>query len=141
MANLWYYRTLDNTPAIRRTLVGAEDESLQRLRQDRRFDRTEPDGVCSPFALSRPGMSKSSQSQQPQSFEAALAELEKIVAAMEAGQLPLEQSIAAYKRGAQLLLYCQSLLKEANQQVKLLDAGLLKDFSIDGQSAVADGSD
>jgi exodeoxyribonuclease VII small subunit len=86
-------------------------------------------------------MSKPSQSQQPQSFEAALAELEKIVAAMEAGQLPLEQSIAAYKRGAQLLLYCQSLLKEANQQVKLLDAGLLKDFSIDGESAVADGSD
>lgn len=77
----------------------------------------------------------------PKSFEAALAELEKIVAAMEAGQLPLEQSIAAYKRGAQLLLYCQSLLKEANQQVKLLDAGLLKDFSIDGESAVADGSD
>ncbi len=86
-------------------------------------------------------MSKSSQSQQPKSFEAALAELDKIVAAMEAGQLPLEQSIAAYKRGAQLLLYCQSALKDATQQVKLLDAGVLKDFSVDGESAVADSTD
>jgi len=86
-------------------------------------------------------MSKSSQSQQPKSFEAALAELDKIVAAMEAGQLPLEQSIAAYKRGAQLLLFCQNALKDATQQVKLLDAGVLKDFSVDGESAVADRTD
>ena len=39
----------------------------------------------------------------PASFETALAELETIVATMESGQLPLAESLAAYKRGAELL--------------------------------------
>lgn len=86
-------------------------------------------------------MSKTSQSVPPKSFEAALAELEEIVHAMEAGQLPLEQTIAAYKRGAQLLQYCQGALKDAAQQVKLLDAGVLRDLNVDGESAVADDRD
>jgi exodeoxyribonuclease VII small subunit len=86
-------------------------------------------------------MSKTSPSQPPKNFESALRELEKIVASMEAGQLPLEESIAAYRRGAQLLQYCQSALQEASQQVKILEAGILKDFSVDGEPAVADGSD
>ncbi len=72
-----------------------------------------------------------SKSQNPQSFEAALAEIENIVAAMEAGQLPLEQSLTAYKRGAELLQYCQARLQEAQQQVKILEAGTLKNFDGD----------
>jgi exodeoxyribonuclease VII small subunit len=72
-----------------------------------------------------------SKSQNPQSFEAALAEIESIVAAMEAGQLPLEQSLSAYKRGAELLQYCQARLQEAQQQVKILEAGTLKKFDGD----------
>ncbi len=72
-----------------------------------------------------------SKSQVPQSFEAALAEIENIVAAMEAGQLPLEQSLTAYKRGAELLQYCQARLQEAQQQVKILEAGTLKIFDGD----------
>ena len=72
-----------------------------------------------------------SKSQVPPSFEAALAEIENIVAAMEAGQLPLEQSLAAYKRGAELLQYCQARLQEAQQQVKILEAGTLKNFDGD----------
>ncbi|HEX4986377.1 MAG TPA: exodeoxyribonuclease VII small subunit [Burkholderiales bacterium] len=75
-------------------------------------------------------MSKS-RSQAPQSFEAALAEIEEIVAAMEAGQLPLEQSLTAYKRGAELLQFCQARLQEAQQQVKILEAGTLKTFEGD----------
>jgi exodeoxyribonuclease VII small subunit len=63
------------------------------------------------------------------SFEAALAELEAIVARMESGELPLEQSLAAYKRGAQLLQFCQTALQDAQQQVQILEAGLLQDFS------------
>jgi exodeoxyribonuclease VII small subunit len=62
------------------------------------------------------------------SFEAALAELEKIVASMEAGQMPLEQSLAAYKRGAELLKLCQSALQDAQQQVKILEDNVLKTF-------------
>ena len=71
------------------------------------------------------------KSQKPQSFEQALAEIESIVAAMEAGQLPLEQSLTAYKRGAELLRYCQVQLQEAQQQVKVLEAGTLQNFSGD----------
>jgi exodeoxyribonuclease VII small subunit len=61
-------------------------------------------------------------------FESALAELEKIVAGMEAGQMPLEQSLAAYKRGAELLKFCQAALQEAQQQVKILEDNVLKNF-------------
>ncbi|HEY5929570.1 MAG TPA: exodeoxyribonuclease VII small subunit [Burkholderiales bacterium] len=69
--------------------------------------------------------------QKPQSFEAALAEIEGIVASMEGGELPLEQSLAAYKRGAELLQYCQAQLREAQQQVKILESGSLQNFSGD----------
>ena len=64
----------------------------------------------------------------PASFESALAELEAIVAAMEGGQLPLKESLVAYKRGAELLQYCQSTLKDAEQQVQVYERGLLKAF-------------
>jgi exodeoxyribonuclease VII small subunit len=71
-------------------------------------------------------MAKSSN-QQP-TFESALAELEKIVQDMEAGELQLEQSLSAYKRGAELLKFCQAALQDAQQQVKVLEDGVLKDF-------------
>ncbi len=67
-------------------------------------------------------------SDPPASFEAALAELEKIVATMEGGQLPLKESLAAYERGASLLQYCQNALKDAQQQVQVLERGVLKGF-------------
>jgi exodeoxyribonuclease VII small subunit len=62
------------------------------------------------------------------SFEAALTELEQIVTSMEEGQMPLEQSLAAYKRGAELLKLCQSALQDAQQQVKILEDNVLKSF-------------
>jgi exodeoxyribonuclease VII small subunit len=68
----------------------------------------------------------------PDSFEAALSELEKIVDDMEAGQLPLEDSLLAHKRGMELLQYCQSKLQDAQQQVRLLEADTLKNFSPSG---------
>ena len=66
--------------------------------------------------------------QDPTSFESALTELEKIVTSMEAGQVPLEQSLAAYKRGAELLKFCQAALQDAQQQVKILEDNVLKSF-------------
>jgi len=77
-------------------------------------------------------MSKAPKSQPPQSLEDALAELEKIVSSMEQGQLPLERSLAAYKRGADLLKYCQAALQDAQQQVKVLENGILREFKSDG---------
>lgn len=71
-------------------------------------------------------MSKNADS--PPSFEAALAELEKIAASMESGKMTLEQSLAAHKRGVELAQYCQSALARAQQQVKMLEENTLKSF-------------
>ncbi|AZY50930.1 exodeoxyribonuclease VII small subunit [Bordetella avium] len=62
----------------------------------------------------------------PQDFETALAELETLVQAMENGSLPLEQSLAAYRRGVELTRVCQDRLSEAEQQVKVLEGELLR---------------
>lgn len=67
----------------------------------------------------------------PQSLEAALEELEKIVSTLEDGELPLERSLASYKRGAELLKFCQAALQDAQQQVKVLEDGILRDFKSD----------
>ncbi|MFH7044636.1 exodeoxyribonuclease VII small subunit [Paucibacter sp. JuS9] len=62
----------------------------------------------------------------PASYELALSELEQLVAAMEGGQLPLDQLLDNYRRGAELLGFCRERLVAVEQQVKLLDAGELK---------------
>jgi len=59
-----------------------------------------------------------------------MAELEQIVADMEAGRLSLEDSLVAYKRGAELLAFCRSRLEEAQQQVRVLEDGVLKELSL-----------
>jgi exodeoxyribonuclease VII small subunit len=71
-------------------------------------------------------MSKSAKTDPPASFEAALAELEKIVAGMESGKLSLEQSLEAHRRGVELSQYCQGVLARAQQQVKVLEENTLK---------------
>ena len=48
---------------------------------------------------------------------------------MEGGQLPLEKSLSAYKRGAELLQFCQRQLQDAQQQVKVLEAETLQKFA------------
>ncbi len=62
----------------------------------------------------------------PASYEDALAELEQLVGQMEAGALPLEQLLASYHRGAQLLQFCRTRLEAVEEQVKLLEDGQLK---------------
>lgn len=60
------------------------------------------------------------------SYEEALAELEQLVAQMEAGALPLDQLLASYQRGTQLLQLCRGRLEAVEAQVKLLEDGQLK---------------
>ena len=43
--------------------------------------------------------------------------------------MSLEASLSAYQRGAELLQYCQNKLQGAQQQVRMLEAGMLKDFT------------
>lgn len=64
----------------------------------------------------------------PQDFEAALGELEALVAMMEDGSMPLESSLAAYRRGVDLVRVCQDRLARAEQQVRVLEGELLRPF-------------
>lgn len=61
-------------------------------------------------------------------FEAALTELESIVQNMEDGKLSLEDALATYRRGADLLRRCQTLLGDAEQQIQVLEKGVLRDL-------------
>ncbi len=71
----------------------------------------------------------------PASFEAAMAELAQLVARMEAGELTLEASVAAYARGSELVQYCAAQLEKVEQQVKILDGDMLKPFQSDSSDA------
>lgn len=62
----------------------------------------------------------------PATYEAALSELERLVGEMDAGQLPLDQLLGSYKRGAELLNFCRARLEAVEQQVKVLEDGQLK---------------
>ena len=63
------------------------------------------------------------------SYEDALSELDRLVAAMEAGQLPLDRLLESYKRGAELLTFCRTRLEAVEQQVKVLEDGQLQPFA------------
>ena len=61
-----------------------------------------------------------------------MAELEQLVARMEAGELPLEASVAAYQRGSELVKYCAAQLEKVENQVKVLEGDMLKPFTPEG---------
>lgn len=99
--------------------------------------KTDP-SVCSKitgYTLIAPDMSKKlTSSAQPGSFEEAMAELQQLVAKMEAGELPLEASVAAYKRGSELVKYCAAQLDKVDNQVKVLEADMLKPFATEAEA-------
>ncbi len=65
----------------------------------------------------------------PASYEQALAELEQLVQAMEGAQLPLDQLLERYRRGAELLGFCRGRLDAIEQQVKVLEEGRLQPWA------------
>lgn len=69
--------------------------------------------------------------QNPPSFEDAIGELESIVQRMESGALSLEDSLAAYRRGAELASFCRKALSAVEQQVRVLEGDLLRPFDAD----------
>jgi exodeoxyribonuclease VII small subunit len=60
------------------------------------------------------------------SYEAALQELEQLVSQLDAGQLPLDQLLTRYQRGAELLAFCRARLEAVENQIKVLEGGELK---------------
>lgn len=85
-------------------------------------------GAASASALEA-GSAAPSQVAAPASYEAALAELEALVGQMEGGDLSLEASLAAYRRGATLVTFCQQQLEQVEQQVRVLDGDTLKSLN------------
>ncbi len=63
-------------------------------------------------------------------FEQAMSELEKIVTQLERGDVPLEDSISLYEKGAELKKRCEAKLKEAEQKVAAIT--LDEDGSVTG---------
>jgi len=72
-------------------------------------------------------MKKQAEAKAPEelTFEQALEELDELVRKMESGALGLDESIAAYRRGAELARYCQARLGAAEQQIRKLDGDVL----------------
>lgn len=73
---------------------------------------------------------------EPTSFEEAVRELDALTANMESGDFALEQSLAAYQRGAYLVRYCQAQLQSIEQQVKIVEDGMAKPFDLSAGAAV-----
>ena len=63
-------------------------------------------------------------------YEDAVGELDRLVNAMEAGQLPLDKLLESYQRGAELLSFCRARLEAVEQQVRVLEAGQLKPLNV-----------
>lgn len=65
----------------------------------------------------------------PTSYDTALQELEQLVSKLESGQLPLEQLMAGYQRGAALLKFCRDKLEAVEKQISVIDNGQLKSWT------------
>ncbi len=72
------------------------------------------------------------------SFEEALAQLEAMVKALEAGSLTLDQSLEYYQKGIELSRICNAKLREAEEKIEMLTVG--KDGKSDLQSAFDNGT-
>ena len=73
--------------------------------------------------------SASPAADSPVSYEAALAELERLVGQLETGAMPLDQLLVGYQRGADLLKFCRDKLQAVENQIQVLDEGTLKSWS------------
>ncbi|MDO4641274.1 MAG: exodeoxyribonuclease VII small subunit [Neisseria sp.] len=67
----------------------------------------------------------------PKSFEDALKRLETLTQAMQSSEMPLEEALAAYQEGNELVKYCQEKLAEVEQKLQVLDADGLKELNLD----------
>jgi exodeoxyribonuclease VII small subunit len=70
--------------------------------------------------------SESADIASPASYEDAMQELEALVRRLESGEMPLDQLLSGYQRGAALLQFCRDQLQAVEDQIKVLDEGALK---------------
>ncbi|OYU45382.1 MAG: exodeoxyribonuclease VII small subunit [Burkholderiales bacterium PBB4] len=65
----------------------------------------------------------------PATYEAAMSELEQLVQRLESGELPLDELMGGYQRGAALLQHCRDKLQAVEAQIKGVDEGTLKPWA------------
>jgi exodeoxyribonuclease VII small subunit len=72
---------------------------------------------------------------EPMTFEQALTRLEAIVRTLEAGELPLDETVRLYEEGQRLRLYCEQYLADAEQRITVIrqasDGGIIVEQSSD----------
>ena len=68
-------------------------------------------------------------------FEDRLERLKLVVEKLERGDLPLEEGVALYKEGLELVKGCGKQLESARHEVKIVSEGLVREF--DGLEALA----
>lgn len=73
-------------------------------------------------------------------FEERLDRLKSIVAALEKGDLPLEEGVALFKEGQALSRECAAQLEKARNEVKIVTDGEVEDFDVDTEEDTADDS-
>ncbi|TSE27087.1 Exodeoxyribonuclease 7 small subunit [Tepidimonas aquatica] len=65
----------------------------------------------------------------PATYEAAVQELEALLARLESGQLPLDELLTAYQRASALLDFCRQRLEAVEQQIRVIDNGQEKPWN------------
>jgi exodeoxyribonuclease VII small subunit len=70
--------------------------------------------------------SESENQTSPTTYEDAIQELDALVRRLESGEMPLDQLLSGYQRGAVLLQFCRDKLQAVEDQIKVLDDGALK---------------
>jgi exodeoxyribonuclease VII small subunit len=81
------------------------------------------------MAKSIPPKTTESAAALPETYELALQELERLISELESGQLPLDQLLSSYQRGAQLMVFCKGKLEAVENQIKVLEGNELKNWS------------
>ncbi len=84
-----------------------------------------PKASATPQSASVPSQPQADAA-MPASYEDAMLELEALVRRLESGEMPLDQLLSAYQRGALLLQSCRDKLQAVEDQIKLLDEGSIK---------------
>ena len=112
--------------------IGAEEPAVDKIRVCPR-QTSDPLRMTSSSPAKAPRSARAPERAEPvaSSYEAALAELEQLVAQLEGGQLPLDQLLTRYQRGAELLAYCRARLDAVENQIKVHENGETKPW--DGQ--------
>ena len=71
------------------------------------------------------------KSPAPKTFVEAIKRLETLTQAMQNSEMPLEEALASYQEGNELVKYCQTKLAEVEQKLQVLDADGLKELTLD----------